>query len=435
MHGGGRRNRRADKVTEAIRAVDPEIADIIGRETDRQQATIELIASENFTSVAVMEATGSVLTNKYAEGLPGKRYYGGCEVVDEAETLAIERARMLFSANHVNVQPYSGAIANLAAYTATLKPGDRILGMELPHGGHLTHGSPVTISGTLYEAHHYGIDSDTQRIDYDQVLERAREVQPRVIVAGASAYSRTIDFAAFREIADDVGAVLLADIAHIAGIVAAGRHPTSVGSAHITTTTTHKTLRGPRGGMIMAEDDLSGDIDKALFPGLQGGPLMHVIAAKAGAFREALQPEFTDYIDAVLSNARALAESLQEHGIDVVSGGTDNHLMLVDLRRFDVSGRKMQRVLEEAGLTTNRNQIPNDPRSAFQTSGIRLGTPAVTSRGFKIEEMEKIGRWISELVHAPDDETLVNRIRQEARDMSMAHPHPGVLTSDDEILA
>ncbi len=414
-----------------IEAADPVIADIIRRETERQESTIELIASENFTSAAVMAATGSVLTNKYAEGLPGRRYYGGCEVVDEAENLAIDRARELFGAGHVNVQPYSGAIANLAAYVATLQPGDRILGMELPHGGHLTHGSPVTISGTLYEAHHYGIDPETQRLDYDTVRKRAEEVRPKVIVAGASAYSRTIDFAAFRDIADSVGAILLADIAHIAGIVAAGKHPTPINHAHITTTTTHKTLRGPRGGMIMADEDHSGDIDKALFPGLQGGPLMHVIAAKAVAFGEALRPEFGAYIDAVLGNARALAEALLEHGLDVVSGGTENHLMLLDLRRFDVSGRKMQRVLEAAGLTTNRNQIPDDPRSAFQTSGIRLGTPAVTTRGMTTDDMEQIGRWISELVHDPDNEALASSIRREAHELSRSYPHPGVLVSGE----
>lgn len=416
---------------DAIKKVDPAIADIIRREAARQQTTIELIASENFTSEAVMAATGSVLTNKYAEGLPGRRYYGGCEIVDEAETLAIERARELFGASHVNVQPYSGAIANLAAYTATLQPGDKILGMELPHGGHLTHGSPVTISGTLYEAHHYGVDPDTQLLDYDRVRERAREVQPKIIIAGASAYSRVIDFDAMREIADDVGALLLADIAHIAGIVAAGKHPTPIGRAHITTTTTHKTLRGPRGGMIMADDDHGSDIDKALFPGLQGGPLMHVIAAKAVGFREALQPDFKEYIDRVLENARTLAEALRERDVDVVSGGTDNHLMLVDLRRFDVSGRKMQRVLESAGLTTNRNQIPDDPRSAFQTTGIRLGTPAVTTRGFTADDMKTIGNWISELIHDPDDEDLIYRIRREAHDLSSSYPLPGTLITDD----
>ncbi len=409
----------------SLEQTDPAVADILKREGLRQKSTIELIASENFTSEAVMAATGSLLTNKYAEGLPGKRYYGGCEIVDEAENLAIERARQLFGTGHVNVQPYSGAIANLAAYVATLKPGDRILGMELPHGGHLTHGSPVTISGILYEAHHYGIDPDSQRIDYDRVRVKAHEVKPKVIVAGASAYSRTIDFQAFREISDEVDAILLADIAHIAGIVATGRHPSPIGHAHITTTTTHKTLRGPRGGMIMADDSLSGDIDKALFPGLQGGPLMHVIAAKAVAFGEAQQASFATYIDAVLANAHALAETLLEHGVNIISGGTDNHLMLVDLRSFNVSGRKMQRVLEEAGLTTNRNQIPDDPRSAFQTSGIRLGTPAVTTRGFTAGDMKQIGRWIADLVHDPDNESLIASVRSQATELSKSYPLAG----------
>ncbi len=414
----------------ALDQADPQIADILKREAERQRSTIELIASENFTSAAVMGATGSLLTNKYAEGLPGKRYYGGCEVVDEAENLAIQRAQQLFGADHVNVQPYSGAIANLAAYVSVLKPGDRILGMELPHGGHLTHGSPVTISGILYEAHHYGIDPMTQRIDYSRVREVAKKVKPRVIIAGASAYSRTIDFQAFREIADEVDAVLLADIAHIAGIVATGRHPSPIGYAHITTTTTHKTLRGPRGGMIMAEASRGNEVDKALFPGLQGGPLMHVIAAKAVAFGEALRPAFTQYIDAVLANARALAESLLENGVGIVSGGTDNHLMLVDLRAFDVSGRKIQRVLEQAGLTTNRNQIPDDPRSAFQTSGIRLGTPAVTTRGFVPDDMNRIGRWIADLIRDPDNESLVEQVRIQAVEMSRQYPLPGYKVSD-----
>ena len=415
----------------SLAQTDPQIADILQREGERQRSTIELIASENFTSAAVMAATGSVLTNKYAEGLPGKRYYGGCEIVDEAETLAIERARQLFGAGHVNVQPYSGAIANLAAYVATLKPGDRLLGMELAHGGHLTHGAPVTISGQLYEAYRYGINEETQRIDYEQVRETAKKVQPKIIIAGASAYARKIDFQAFREIADEVGAVLLADIAHIAGIIAAGHHPSPIGHAHITTTTTHKTLRGPRGGMIMADDDYADAIDKAVFPGLQGGPLMHVIAAKAVAFGEALQDSFKEYIDAVLANARALAEALMERGIDLVFGGTDNHLVLIDLRRFNVSGRKMQRVLEEAGLTTNRNQIPNDPRSAFQTSGIRLGTPAVTTRGFTTDDMVTIGRWIADLIHDPDNETLIAKVRTEAGELARAYPLPGYLVSGD----
>jgi glycine hydroxymethyltransferase len=405
---------------------DPVIADIVRREERRQLGTIELIASENFTSAAVMEATGSVLTNKYAEGLPGKRYYGGCDIVDEAENLAIERAQKLFGTRHVNVQPYSGAIANMAAYLSVLKPGDTILGMDLAHGGHLTHGSPVTFSGQVFKAHAYGIDSETERIDFDGVRRIAHQVKPKVIVAGSSAYSRTIEFSHFRQIADEVGAVVMADIAHIAGIVAAGRHPSSIGVAQLTTTTTHKTLRGPRGGMVMADDDHGASVNKTVFPGLQGGPLMHVIAAKAVAFGEALLPSFADYIDRVLANAAALADSLQEHGIRIVSGGTDNHLMLVDLRQNDVSGRKIQRVLEEAGMTANRNSIPDDPRSPFQTSGVRFGSAAVTTRGFGESEMRTIGRWIAELIHTPDDEALINRTRASAEEMSAGFPLPGV---------
>jgi glycine hydroxymethyltransferase len=409
---------------------DPTVADIIRREERRQRGTIELIASENFTSAAVMEATGSVLTNKYAEGLPGKRYYGGCEVVDEAENLAIERAKKLFGADHANVQPYSGAIANMAAYLSVLKPGDTILGMNLAHGGHLTHGSPVTFSGQAFEAHAYGIDPVNQRIDFDEVREVARRVRPKVIVAGSSAYSRIIDFAQFRAIADEVGAILMADIAHIAGLVAVGMHPSPIGQAQLTTTTTHKTLRGPRGGMVMADEAHADQVNKSVFPGLQGGPLMHVIAAKAVAFGEALDPAFKDYITRVLSNAKALAESLQEHGLRVVSGGTDNHLMLVDLRENDVSGRKVQRILEEAGITANRNSIPDDPRSPFQTSGVRFGTAAVTTRGFGEDEMQTIGRWISAIVQSPDDEQLISRTRSEAEELSAGFPLPGVSDRD-----
>ncbi len=410
----------------ALVNADPEIAAIIRREEVRQVASIELIASENFTSAAVMEATGSVLTNKYAEGLPGKRYYGGCEFVDQAENLAIDRASQLFGAPHVNVQPYSGAIANMAAYLSVLEPGDRILGMALPHGGHLTHGAPVTISGRLFEAHQYGVDPETELIDYEQVRAKALEIRPKVIIAGFSAYSRTLDFAEFRKIADEVGAVVLADIAHIAGIVAAGRHPSPIGHAQLTTTTTHKTLRGPRGGMIMASEDLADSVDKMVFPGLQGGPLMHIIAAKAVAFGEALQPSFKDYIDRVLENARTLADTVQEHGLRVVSGGTDNHLLLIDLQAQNISGRKLQRLLEEAGITTNRNQIPNDPRSAFRTSGLRLGTPAVTTRGFGVAEMQQIGRWIADIAHDPDNEDLIQRVAKEARELGSAFPLPGV---------
>jgi glycine hydroxymethyltransferase len=406
--------------------VDPLVHDIIRREEQRQLGTLELIASENFTSGAVLEAVGSVLTNKYAEGLPGKRYYGGCEVVDEAENLAIERAKQLFGAEHVNVQPHSGANANLAAYFSVLQPGDRILGMNLSQGGHLTHGSPVNFSGRLYEAHFYGVDPETERIDYDAVLAVAMETRPKLIVCGASAYSRTIDFARFRAIADEVDALLMADIAHIAGIVVAGLHPNPVGSAHLVTTTTHKTLRGPRGGMIMADAEHGDIVNKTLFPGIQGGPLMHVIAGKAVAFGEALEPSFRDYMRQVLENARTLAETVQEFGLRVLSGGTDNHLLLVDLTEAGISGRKAERVLEEAGITANKNAIPNDPRPPMQTSGVRLGTPAITTRGFGVDELRQIGRWIAEVVHAPDDEATIARVRAQTRELCAAHPLPGV---------
>ncbi|MCC6935032.1 MAG: serine hydroxymethyltransferase [Thermomicrobiales bacterium] len=407
---------------------DPKIAEVIKNEERRQSSTIELIASENFTSAAVMEAVGSVLTNKYAEGLPGKRYYGGCEFVDVAENLAIERVCKLFGAEHANVQPHSGASANLAAYLSVLKPGDRILGMNLSEGGHLTHGSPVNFSGTIFEAHFYGVSPDSETIDYDKVREVAQRVQPKMIVCGASAYSRTIDFAKFREIADEVGALVMADIAHIAGIVATGKHPTPIGHAQLTTSTTHKTLRGPRGGLIMAEGDLAGPVNKTLFPGLQGGPLMHVIAGKAVAFGEALEPSFGEYIDRVLANARALSEAVQEHGLRVVSGGTDNHLMLVDLTAAGISGRKAERRLEAAGITVNKNAIPNDQRPPMQTSGIRLGTPAVSTRGFGVDDMKQIGQWIADIVHNPDDDALIARIGKSVHEMATSYPLPGVQT-------
>jgi glycine hydroxymethyltransferase len=406
--------------------VDPRVHDIILREEQRQLGTIELIASENFTSGAVLEAVGSVLTNKYAEGLPGKRYYGGCEVVDEAENLAIERAKQLFGAEHVNVQPHSGANANLAAYFSVLQPGDRILGMNLSQGGHLTHGSPVNFSGRLYDAHFYGVDAETERIDYDAVLAVAKATRPKLIVCGASAYSRTIDFARFRAIADEVDALLMADIAHIAGIVAAGKHPSPVGAAHLVTTTTHKTLRGPRGGMIMADAAHGDAVNKTLFPGIQGGPLMHVIAGKAVAFGEALQASFSDYIERMLANAQVLAETVQEFGLRVLSGGTDNHLLLVDLTGAGISGRKAERVLEEAGITANKNAIPNDPRPPVQTSGVRLGTPAITTRGFGPDELRQIGRWIAEVVHTPDDQATIARVRAQTRELCAAFPLPGV---------
>ena len=408
-----------------LRRTDPAIADMISREGDRQRETIELIASENFTSGSVIEAMGSVLTNKYAEGYPGKRYYGGCEVVDEVENLARDRAARLFGAEHVNVQPHSGAQANMAAMMSVLDPGDRTLGMSLQEGGHLTHGLHVNFSGRLFDASFYGVDPETELLDYDKVREIAREVKPKMLITGASAYSRLIDFARFREIADEVGAIMMADIAHIAGIVAAGRHPTSIGNAHITTSTTHKTLRGPRGGIIMTDPETGKQIDKLVFPGVQGGPLMHVIAAKAVAFEEALQPEFATYIDQVLENAKALAETLTEHGLRIVSGGTDNHLMLVDLTALDISGRKAERVLEEAGITLNKNAIPNDPRPPMQASGIRIGTPAMTSRGMGVTEMQVIGRLIADTLKNADDEAAIARNRDQARELSKQFSLPG----------
>lgn len=411
---------------EALAKSDPTVLDIIRSEEQRQLGTIELIASENFTSAAVMEAVGTVLTNKYAEGLPGRRYYGGCEYVDQVETLAIERAKSLFGAANVNVQPHSGASANVAVFTALLQPGDKILGMNLSQGGHLTHGSPVNFSGQFYEAHFYGVDPESETIDYDAVLAVAKDVRPKLIISGASAYSRTIDFARFRAIADEVDALLMADIAHIAGIVAVGLHPTSIGHAHITTTTTHKTLRGPRGGMIMADDDYAAAINKSVFPGMQGGPLMHVIAGKAVALGEALQPSYTTYIQNVIANAAALAESVQEHGLRVLSGGTDNHLMLVDLTTAGISGRKAERALEKAGITANKNAIPNDPRPPMQTSGIRLGSPAMTTRGFGVAEMRQVGNWIGDVVRSPEDEELLAQIRGQVTEMCAGFPLPGV---------
>ena len=395
-------------------------------EERRQLNTIELIASENFTSAAVMEAVGTVLTNKYAEGLPGKRYYGGCEHVDEVENLAIERAMQIFGAEHVNVQPHSGASANLAAYLTFLDPGDRVLGMNLAEGGHLTHGSPVNFSGQIFEAHFYGIDSESELIDYDAVLAIAKQVRPKMIVCGASAYSRTIDFSRFGAIAKDVGAYLMADVAHIAGIIAAGLHPSPIGHADVTTTTTHKTLRGPRGGMIMGTAEHGPALNKQLFPGLQGGPLMHVIAGKAVAFGEVLQPSFKEYVTRLIENAKVLADTVQERGLRVVSGGTDNHLLLVDLTGAGLSGRKAQRVLEEAGITANKNAIPNDPRPAMQTSGIRLGTPAITTRGFGPVEMRQLGIWIADVLHDPDNEERKTRTRADVAEMCSAFPLPGV---------
>ena len=369
---------------------DKEIADLIDEEKKRQQNGIELIASENFTSEAVMEAMGSYLTNKYAEGYPGKRYYGGCYVVDKVEKLAIERAKKLFGAEHANVQPHSGAQANMSVYFAVLQPGDTVMGMNLSHGGHLTHGSPVNMSGKNYHVVSYGVDPETEMIDYDNVREIALENKPKMIIAGASNYSRVIDFKKFREIADEVGAYLMVDMAHIAGLVAAGLHPSPVPYAHFVTTTTHKTLRGPRGGMILCDNEHAKMIDKAIFPGIQGGPLMHVIAGKAVCFKEALEPEFKVYQEQIIKNAKALANSLMAKGMRIVSGGTDNHVMSLDVRNMNVTGKEAEHMLDEIGITCNKNTIPFDPASPNVTSGVRLGTPAVTTRGMKEKDMEEI---------------------------------------------
>jgi glycine hydroxymethyltransferase len=380
---------------ENLRSFDQEIMETIENEVNRQRNKIELIASENFVSKEVMEAMGSQLTNKYAEGYPGKRYYGGCEFVDVAENLARERLKKLFGAEHANVQPHSGSNANLAVYFAVLKPGDKVLGMNLSHGGHLTHGSPVNISGTYYNFVSYGVSKETEMIDYEEVREIARRENPRLIVAGASAYPRIIDFKKFREIADEIGAYLMVDMAHIAGLVAAGLHPNPVPYADFVTTTTHKTLRGPRGGAILCKEEYAKIIDKAIFPGIQGGPLMHIIAAKAVSFKEALQDSFKDYQHQVIKNAKALAESLKEKGFRLVSGGTDNHLILIDLRNKNITGRDAEHLLDEIGVTTNKNTIPFDPESPFITSGLRIGTPAITTRGMKEGEMEEIAEIIA----------------------------------------
>ena len=377
-----------------IASEDMEIAEAIKAELGRQRANIELIASENFVSPAVMEAMGTPLTNKYAEGYPGKRYYGGCEKVDIVENLAIERAKKLFGCDHVNVQPHSGASANTAVYFALLKPGDTILGMNLNHGGHLSHGSPVNISGSYFNVVPYGVD-DNGFIDYDEFERIAKEAKPKLIVAGASAYARTIDFERISKIAKSVGAYMMVDIAHIAGLVAAGYHPSPVPYADVVTTTTHKTLRGPRGGMIMCKEELAKAIDKAVFPGTQGGPLMHIIAAKAVCFKEALQPAYKEYIGQVVKNASTLAKALIDRGINIVSGGTDNHLMLVDLRSLNLTGKEAEKLLDEVGVTCNKNTIPNDPQSPFITSGLRLGTPAITSRGFKEDDMVEVAEIIA----------------------------------------
>ncbi len=379
---------------EDLNQYDSEVYAACGRELSRQRNNIELIASENVVSKAVLLAAGGVLTNKYAEGYSGKRYYGGCQFVDEVETIAIERAKKIFGADHANVQPHSGANANLAVFFAFLNPGDTVMGMNLAHGGHLSHGSPVNISGKYFNIVPYGVDDETGLINYDKMREIALECKPKLIVAGASAYSRTIDFAKFRAVADEVGAILMVDMAHIAGLVAAGLHPSPVPYADVVTTTTHKTLRGPRGGLILCKEQYAKQIDKAIFPGTQGGPLMHIIAAKAVAFGEALTDEFKEYQQQIVKNAKVLCNSLKEEGFDIVSGDTDNHLMLIDLRKFDITGKEMEHRLDEVHITANKNTIPNDPQSPFVTSGVRVGTPAITSRGFKEDDMKTIAHLI-----------------------------------------
>lgn len=390
---------------------DKQVFQAIQQELGRQRAKIELIASENFVSEAVMEAQGSVLTNKYAEGYPGRRYYGGCEYVDIVEDLARSRAKQIFGAEHANVQPHSGAQANMAVYFTILQSGDTVLGMNLSHGGHLTHGSPVNFSGVQYNFVEYGVDKATQHIDYEDVLAKAREHKPKLIVAGASAYPRVIDFKKFREIADEVGAYLMVDMAHIAGLVAAGLHPSPVPYADFVTTTTHKTLRGPRGGMILCKEEFAKKIDKSIFPGIQGGPLMHVIAAKAVAFGEALQDSFKDYAQNIINNAKRLAEGLQKEGLSLVSGGTDNHLLLVDLQSINLTGKVAEHVLDEVGITVNKNTIPYDPQSPFVTSGIRIGTAAVTTRGFGLEEMDEIASIIALTLKNHEDEAKLAEAR------------------------
>ena len=406
---------------EDVRNVDPEIAQVIVDEQQRQNSHLELIASENWVSKAVMAAMGSPLTNKYAEGYPGKRYYGGCECVDQVERLAIERARKFFGCEYVNVQPHSGAQANMAVQFAVCKPGDTIMGMNLDHGGHLTHGSPVNMSGKYFNIVPYGVN-DEGFIDYEQMREIALKAKPRMIIAGASAYARVIDFEKFRQVADEVGAVLMVDMAHIAGLVAAGLHPSPIPYAHVTTTTTHKTLRGPRGGMILSSNEFNEqyNFNKAIFPGIQGGPLMHVIAAKAVCFKEALEDSFKEYQKRVVANAKTLAEALQKREVPVVSGGTDNHLMLVDLRNLNITGKEAEKLLDQANITCNKNTIPNDPRSPFVTSGIRLGTPAVTSRGLNEQDMEKVAEAVSSVIK--NGEAQVPAARAMVKELTDRYP-------------
>jgi len=430
---GSRHERRLHKIdglTEkafdpiALRESDPDMYQIVKKEARRQLENIELIASENYTSRAVQECSGSVLTNKYAEGYPGKRWYNGCEFVDQAEQLAIDRAKEIFGAEHVNVQPHSGSTANQAVYFSVLEPGDTLLAMDLAHGGHLTHGMKLNFSGRFFNAVHYGVSEQTELLDYDAIAELAKEHQPKMLVCGASAYSRIIDFKRLREIADSVGAMLFADIAHIAGLVAAGCHPSPFPHCDFVTTTTHKTLRGPRGGMIMCKEAYAKEIDKQVFPGVQGGPLMHTIAAKAVCYHEALQPEFKEYCEQVVRNARTLASGLTEAGLRICSGGTDNHVMLVDLSPLGVTGKDAATLLDHAGITVNKNGIPFDKKSPFVTSGIRLGTPAMTTRGMKEPQMEQIAKWIAQILTSPEDEALQKKIRQDVISLTQNYPVP-----------
>ena len=405
-----------------VKQQDPKVQEMIELELGRQRNKLEMIASENFVSQAVMEAQGSVLTNKYAEGYPHKRYYGGCEYVDMVEELAIERAKQLFGAEHVNVQPHSGSQANFGVYFALLEPGDTIMGMNLSHGGHLTHGSPVNVSGKYFNIIPYGVDAETGRIDYDEMRKIAQEHKPKMIIGGGSAYSRQIDFKTMADIAHEVGAIFMVDMAHFAGLVAAGLHPNPVEYADIVTTTTHKTLRGPRGGMIMCKEEYAKAIDKSIFPGIQGGPLMHVIAAKAVAFGEALQPEFKEYAKQIIVNAQTLADALQQEGFTIVSGGTDTHVLLVDLRTVGLTGKVAEHVLDEVGITCNKNTIPFDPESPFVTSGIRLGTPALTTRGLHAEDMKEIASIISLVLKQPEDTAVLAEAKQRVAALCEKYP-------------
>lgn len=401
---------------------DPGLAKWISKETERQRFGLEMIASENYTSRAVMEAQGSVLTNKYAEGYPGKRYYGGCEYVDHVEQLAIDRARELFKCEHVNVQPHSGSQANMAVYLANLTAGDTIMGMDLSHGGHLTHGSPVNFSGILFKVVSYGLDPETHRLNYDLIRKQAQQHRPKLIIAGYSAYPRLLDFAMFRQIADDVGATLVVDMAHFAGLVAGDQHPSPVPHAHYVTSTTHKTLRGPRGGLILCKEENAKKVNSKIFPGIQGGPLEHVIAAKAVAFREALQPDFKTYAKQIVLNAKALASAVLEQGFELVTGGTDNHLILVDLSRSETTGKDAEIALDQAGITVNKNTVPNEKRSPFVTSGVRIGTPALTTRGMKEAEMKQIGQWIGAVLKAPQNANGLAKIRADVRSLCERFP-------------